>query len=209
MEFKQPELIQLFPKPVMLSKYHLDFSKELEYIKNLEYNIEQEEDEYVEQSTNTFILDEPEMASIKNFIEEFLKFYVSNVFECEEEMVITQSWANICRKGKRHHEHIHPNSIISGVFYFQINQNLPPIEFSNPNQSQFSLNIKKQNNFNSATFMLPLNSGELILFPSNLRHSVLKNKDELPRISLSFNTFTKGSLGSKKSLTYLPIESCL
>jgi len=128
------------------------------------------------------------------------------VLECTDELVITQAWSNICEKGKKHHEHVHPNSIVSGVFYFQINENLPPIEFRNPNTHSFNLNIQKQNNFNSATFLLPLNSGELILFPSNLTHSVPENKADLPRISLAFNTFAKNSLGSIDSLTYLPLN---
>jgi len=204
---KQPELIQLFPKPVLISKYHKDFSKELEYVKSLEHKLnEKSQKEYAKQSTNTFLLDEPELASIREFIETYLKFYVHNVLECTDELVITQAWSNICEKGKKHHEHVHPNSIVSGVFYFQINENLPPIEFRNPNTHSFNLNIQKQNNFNSATFLLPLNSGELILFPSNLTHSVPENKADLPRISLAFNTFAKNSLGSIDSLTYLPLN---
>ena len=204
---KQPELIQLFPKPVLISKYHKDFTKELEYVKSLEHKLnEKSQTEYAKQSTNTFLLDEPELASIREFIEAYLKFYVHNVLECTDELVITQAWSNICEKGKKHHEHVHPNSIVSGVFYFQINENLPPIEFRNPNTHSFNLNIQKQNNFNSATFLLPLNSGELILFPSNLIHSVPENKSDLPRISLAFNTFAKNSLGSIDSLTYLPLN---
>ena len=204
---KQPELIQLFPKPVLISKYHKDFTEELNYIKSLEHKLnEKSQKEYAKQSTNTFLLDEPELASIREFIEAYLKFYVHNVLECTDELVITQAWSNICEKGKKHHEHVHPNSIVSGVFYFQINENLPPIEFRNPNTHSFNLNIQKQNNFNSATFLLPLNSGELILFPSNLTHSVPENKADLPRISLAFNTFAKNSLGSIDSLTYLPLN---
>jgi len=204
---KQPELIQLFPKPVLISKYHKDFTEELNYIKSLEHKLnEKSQTEYAKQSTNTFLLDEPELASIREFIEAYLKFYVHSVLECSDELVITQAWSNICEKGKKHHEHVHPNSIVSGVFYFQINENLPPIEFRNPNTHSFNLNIQKQNNFNSATFLLPLNSGELILFPSNLTHSVPENKSDLPRISLAFNTFAKNSLGSIDSLTYLPLN---
>jgi hypothetical protein len=204
---KQPELIQLFPKPVLISKYHKDFTEELNYIKSLEHKLnEKSQKEYAKQSTNTFLLDEPELASIREFIEAYLKFYVHSVLECTDELVITQAWSNICEKGKKHHEHVHPNSIVSGVFYFQINENLPPIEFRNPNTHSFTLDIQKQNNFNSATFLLPLTSGELILFPSNLSHSVPENKSDLPRISLAFNTFAKNSLGSIDSLTYLPLN---
>ena len=37
-------------------------------------------------------------------------------------MVITQSWFNRNHKGMQHHEHMHRNSIISGVWYPQINE---------------------------------------------------------------------------------------
>lgn len=210
-EFKKPELLQLFPKPVLISSYQKNFDKELEYVKSLEYklNNENSQKEYAKQSTNTFLLDESELFNIREFIETYLKFYVKNILECEGELVITQSWANICEKGRKHHEHVHPNSIVSGVFYFQINEKLPPIEFKNVNSSLFNLNIKKQNNFNASTFLLPLNSGELILFPSNLTHSVPVNVENTPRISLAFNTFAKDSLGSINSLTYLPLNRCL
>jgi uncharacterized protein (TIGR02466 family) len=203
----QPELLQLFPKPVLIAKYERDLSKELSYIMKCEHKLnEKSQDTYAKQSTNTFLLDESELKDVREFIEVYLKFYVHNILECSDELRITQSWSNVCEKGKKHHEHIHPNSIVSGVFYFQVNEKLPPIEFRNPNTHTFTMNIEKQNNFNSATFLLPLNSGELILFPSNLAHSVPENVNDLPRVSLAFNTFAKGSLGSIQTLTYLPLD---
>jgi ectoine hydroxylase-related dioxygenase (phytanoyl-CoA dioxygenase family) len=56
--------------------------------------------------------------------------------------------------------------------------------------------------------MLSAESGELLLFLSTLEHSVLENKSEEDRISISFNTFTKGSIGSIEDLTYIPIDRC-
>jgi ectoine hydroxylase-related dioxygenase (phytanoyl-CoA dioxygenase family) len=57
--------------------------------------------------------------------------------------------------------------------------------------------------------MMPMKKGELIIFPSNLWHSVPSNKSKIERISLSFNTWIKGSFGQKRELTYLPIEKCV
>ena len=57
--------------------------------------------------------------------------------------------------------------------------------------------------------MLPMKRGELILFPSNLTHSVPTNLGEEERISLSFNTWPKGNMGDIKSLTYLPLDRCV
>ena len=122
------------------------------------------------------------------------------------EMVITQSWLNRNGKGESHHEHRHPNSMFSGVWYPQIHEKLPPIQFKDAHQRDVEIPIKKYNHFNSSTFMLPMNKGELILFPSNLSHSVPPNQSDEERISLSFNTWCKGNLGKEESLTYLPFD---
>ena len=42
---------------------------------------------------------------------------------------------------------------------------------------------------------------KLILFPSHVTHFVESNMHDTPRISLSMNTFIKGSIGIKDSLT--------
>lgn len=210
---QQPELVQLFPTPLFIGKYSRDMTKELEFIKNLKYrekgSPEYSGDSLNRQSVETFLFDFPEMVEIKKFCEAHLQYYVKNILECKDDLFITQCWSNITRQGERHHEHSHPNSIISGVFYFQNNSKLPPIQFRRPNVRELSMDILKHNNFNSATYLLPAESGELLLFPSTLQHSVLDNKSDEDRISIAFNTFTKGSLGSIESLTYLPIERCL
>lgn len=208
-----PELIQLFPTPLFIGKYSRDMSKELEFIKNLEYRDkgapEYKGDALNHQSKETFLFDYPELSEIERFCRLHLEYYVENVLQCKDKLFITQCWSNITRKGERHHEHTHPNSIVSGVFYFQNNSKLPPIQFRRNDYHQISLDIGKHNNFNSATFLLPAESGELLLFPSTLTHSVLSNESDEDRISIAFNTFSKGSLGSIESLTYLPIDRCL
>lgn len=204
----QRELLQLFPIPVLITKYEQDFSRELEYVKGLDHNLNSlaAQKIYGKQSTDTFLLDKPELKNIRAFIELQIDFYIKNIMQSSNKLQITQSWTNISEKGRSHHLHYHPNSLISGVFYFQINKNLPPIEFRNKNSELYSLKINKFNNFNSESFLLPLDSGELILFPSMLYHSVPENFSDIPRISLSFNTFETESLGKIESLTYLPLK---
>ena len=113
------------------------------------------------------------------------------------------------KKGESHHEHVHPNSMVSGVWYPQIHETLPPIQFRHKNQRDVTLSAEKYNTFNSATFLLPMKCGELILFPSNLSHSVPVNQSDEERISLSFNSWPKGNMGDIKSLTYLPLDRCV
>lgn len=218
----EPEIMALFATPVMIDKYPYDFRKELNWINEQECRKNEERVEdypgrvnnedikvHNEQSKNTFLLDDPIMQNVRKFIQEKIDYYASNILGFGSEMVITQSWFNRNSKGMNHHEHQHPNSIISGVWYPQIDEQLPPIKFRSPNQSQLSGQVVKYNNFNSATFMLPMRNGELILFPSTLQHSVPTNSSDKVRLSLSFNTWCKGSLGDIKSLTYLPLERCV
>ena len=155
------------------------------------------------------MLDRPELANIRTFIEAKLHQYVTGIMASNDKLVITQSWLNKSGKGESHHEHVHPNSIVSGVWYPAIHEQLPPIQFRHREQRDVSLQTEQYNTFNSATFMLPMKKGELILFPSNLTHSVPTNVGEEERISLSFNTWPKGSMGDIKSLTYLPLDRCV
>ena len=211
----QDELLSLFPTPVLIAQYPLPYEKELEYIRALPCRRENKGGDagnvihYNRQSEDTFVLDNPMLGNIKAFIESKVHKFVKEIMNSNNEMVITQSWINKSGKGESHHEHVHPNSMVSGVWYPVINEQLPPIQFRSKAQRDVSLQCEKFNNFNSATFLLPMKAGELIIFPSNLTHSVPANQSETERISLSFNTWCKGSLGDINSLTYLPLDRCV
>ena len=209
------ELLQLFPVPILICPYPNDYSKELEWIRNCETRKEnnggdsQNKIHYNRQSEDTFVLDKPELSNIRAFIEAKLHKFVTEIMASTDKLVITQSWLNKNKKGESHHEHVHPNSMVSGVWYPQIHEQLPPIQFRHRGQRDISLQTEKYNTFNSATFMLPMKRGELILFPSNLTHSVPTNQSDEERISLSFNTWPKGNMGDERSLTYLPLNRCV
>ena len=206
------ELISLFPIPLMVCPYGRDYSEELKWIRSVDSWRENKSGEggqnlrYNTQSTDTFILDHPELKKIRTFIETKLNKLVSQIYGAEDKLTITQSWLNKNRKGESHHEHVHHNSIISGVWYPVIHDKLPPIQFRNRVQREVELSTERFNTFNSATFTLPLNPGELILFPSNLTHSVQPNLGDEERMSLSFNTWVKGNMGTIAALTYLPFD---
>ena len=167
------ELLQLFPIPVLICPYTADYSKELEWIRNAETRKENKGGDggapihYNRQSEDTFVLDKPELANIRAFIEAKLHKFVTEIMASTDKLVITQSWLNKNKKGESHHEHVHPNSMVSGVWYPQIHEQLPPIQFRSRHQRDVSLSTEKYNTFNSATFMLPMKRGELILFLFN------------------------------------------
>ena len=201
------ELLQIFPTPLLITKYEGSLEQELKYINTLDW-IEQNSNGNFK-STDTYLLDQEQFKNIKNFIYESLNKFTKNVLMSDQRLVVTQCWLNKNPKGSKHHEHVHPNSIISGVFYFRQDPKLPPIQFAKAIQSAMKLDPKKYNNLNSETFLLPCTNGELILFPSNLRHSVPTNTGDEDRISMSFNTFSIDTLGSKNSLTHLDIRKIM
>ena len=62
------------------------------------------------------------------------------------------------------------------------------------------------NQYNSGSWWLPAKKGTMVMFPSWLEHEV-RTKDHFgERISLSFNTFFVGQIGSKDMLTELKLS---
>tara|TARA_Y100000593_G_scaffold22971_1_gene45651 strand:- start:851 stop:1477 length:627 start_codon:yes stop_codon:yes gene_type:complete len=198
------ELLQLFPTPLLIVPYEQPIDKELAYLKNISYRKQEANGNF--RSDDSYLLSNEEFKDIKNFLKESVDRFTTNVINTKQRLVITQCWANRNPKGSKHHEHVHPNSIVSGVMYFQINEKLPPISFAKDRQDGMKLDPIKYNHMNSESFMLPCKTGELILFPSSLRHSVPINQGEEDRISVSFNTFCIDAIGSEKSLTHLDIR---
>ena len=198
------ELLQIFPTPVLITKYEGDLSKEIKYVDSLPYKEQKQNANF--KSQDTYLLEIEELKNLKDFFYESLNNYTKNISQSEQRLVITQCWANKNPPGSKHHEHVHPNSMLSGVFYLRQDKTLPPIQFAKSTQSAMKLDPKKYNNLNSETFLLPCTSGELILFPSDLKHSVPVNKGDEDRISMSFNTFSIDTLGSENSLTHLDIR---
>ena len=198
------ELLQIFPTPLLIVPYEQSIDKELSYLKTISYRKQQQNGNF--RSDDSYLLRNEEFKDIKNFLKESMDKFTTNVLNTKQRLVITQCWANRNPKGSQHHEHVHPNSIVSGVMYFQINEKLPPISFTKDRQDGMKLNPEKYNHMNSETFMLPCKPGELILFPSSLRHSVPTNHGEEDRISVSFNTFCIDAIGSEQSLTHLDIR---
>ena len=198
------ELLQLFPTPLLILPYEESIDKELAYLKTISYREQQQNGNY--RSDDSYLLRKEELKNIKNFLSESVDKFTKNVLNSKQRLVITQCWANRNPKGSKHHEHVHPNSIISGVMYFQINEKSPPMQFAKTNQDGIKLDPIKYNHVNSESFMLPCKPGELILFPSSLKHSVPINQGDEDRISVSFNTFSIDALGSEQALTHLDIR---
>ena len=201
---KKDELLMVFPTPVQIYKYEDSIEKELKHVEGIEWKQQVANANF--KTKDSYLTKHESLKGITSFFKECIDDYCNTIINSEQRLAITQLWGNRNPKGSKHHEHVHPNSIISGVFYLRQDPKLPPIQFSKSNQDSMKLDPRKYNSYNAETFLLPCTSGELILFPSNLRHSVPVNQGDEERISLSFNTFSIDALGSEESLTHLDIR---
>ena len=127
------------------------------------------------------------------------------MLEENTELKITQSWLNKTLINEGHHYHCHPNSYLSGVFYIKTNDDDKIMFYSNDQRTNYYRpTFNNWNLVNSESWWLPTPQNSLIIFRSDLYHSVPKTLNE-ERVSLSFNTFPINDLGNEQSATYLPL----
>ena len=198
----QRETVPLFATPVFVIKqpeaeWHnkewLDKALSLQYRKN--------GGNWASVETN--VLDLPEWKLLKDSVQTELDLIVRDFYELDlnkTKIVITQSWLNVNNDSDHHPMHNHPNSMMSGVIYLNTGEE-DAIRFTD-------------NRFNTRmsfmpvpTMNHPVEKGDIILFDSQLPHSVDVAKRKEKRVSLAFNTFVVGELGSEDGLTFVNIEN--
>lgn len=148
-------------------------------------------------SVSKRVLTSPPMKDIRSIIEEHLAQYMRTVFNTSNQVQlrITQSWLTLAGKGQSHHVHTHPNSVVSGVLYINLAQQDGISFYRNEDNIWYELIRQQDNYFNASQYFVQSSVGDLLLFPSNVRHGVREVTSDIQRVSLSFNTFFSGQLG--------------
>ena len=200
------KIYPLFNWPVMVcgESYKLT-KKEIDYIKKLK----RRPNKHNKRSVEAYILNTAPLKSLKKFIQQWINRYSFEFLKIKKDSVKifpTLSWANYNAMGESHHQHHHGNSFISGVLHIQ-GQN-SPIKFNRVGPPPYPLvcDYTEQDIMNSETYWIQMSPGQLFLFPSLLPHAVDANPSPTPRITISFNTFISGSLGSPTDLNFLKIN---
>jgi len=194
----------LFPTPLFQTTLRPFTAPELEFIKGLKRrpNVANSISE------NSYIFNSPEMESLLFICDEAIKKYSETVISplSEISLYITQSWANFTDSAQYHHPHTHQNSVVSGVLYVETDPD-DRIYFHRPDVFEaLSFGTKDNNQWNSKSWYFDVKATTLLLFPSSLTHRVEVKKSPGTRISISFNTFVKGTLGSNLDLTELYLK---
>ena len=202
---KKPIIENLFPIPIYMSNIDRKFTKqELQFVNEQKKHCSKNEGNI--NTKDNYILNRKEFKNIKKFLDKVCQDYLEKIISPKNniELYITQSWLNYTEENQYHHIHAHPNSVASGILYFDCDKENDKIKFSHPvGYQQIKPEIKNFNIWNSETWWFPLETGQLVMFPSSTTHQVDTKKGTNTRVSLAFNTFYKGTLGSNKDLTEL------
>jgi len=190
------ELIELFP--VLVYKKTL---KQIPKLKNLLENAEfrRYEKDKCWLTDNKILEKYPELSEIilkelNNYVENVLMLKISNI-----NFYISRSWLVKHKNGDYGKPHAHTNSLISGVLYLNVDDRSGDIVFEKTNCNLFpcfEFEPKNWNKFNCESWSVKPSNGDLLFFPSHLKHSILENKSNIDRCVLAFDFFFRGKIGN-------------
>ena len=145
---------------------------------------------------------EPGMSLVREWIDECLgKVRKDLEFECEE-IRSTIEWFNMSQPGMWHQPHTHDNSFLSGILY------LTPSDA----ETWFSIESVFGPDYTLLNLIHPKNRlifhknpttvGKMLVFSSQIVHSVTNHNGADPRYSLAFNAFPSGFIGTRTPEVY-------
>jgi len=114
-----------------------------------------------------------------------LNIFLNNLKYKNVNYYITKSWVAYTEKGEHISAHDHGASHFSFVYYILKNKNHSSITFYEPNQKFYMPDATEWNDQNHQNLLINNEPGQLIIFPSSLKHGTEKTEESSPRISIS------------------------
>ena len=195
--YRMDNLRQLFATPIFQSYLPVQ-DKIIKFVESQEFTYHG--NGYM---THENFLDHPQMRTIRECITErvgdFLYGDCGIAYKMELELVT--SWVNQHKKGDWSHQHSHYNSVVSGVWYLSTTPQSGEFIIHPDNKlfgNLLDLPRRVYNEFNGDQYAFTPTNGDLLIFPSTMKHSVTANKCDIPRFSLAFNYMIRGDVISGK-----------
>jgi uncharacterized protein (TIGR02466 family) len=140
----------------------------------------------------------PQVLEFKQWMYGEIGEYWTNVLgKYESDMVVTDYWFNISQKDGYQHLHDHCNAAVSGTYYINFNEDSHSrFHVANPHAQLTSFEpillteTVRATDWNQQTVAVGHQEGDLVLFPSWLRHGYPPNTAD-GRVSFSFNALPK------------------
>ena len=151
----------------------------------------------MEVSTSThgilYLHKEKSLSDVFTFINEQIAVYWDEM-KLVEKPGIHYSWANKYNRGGHAIMHGHSPYFVSGCFYVdKVSDEQGNIYFQDPNEPLMAT-LPQDDERKLLQNCVPVSTftGDLVLFPSWLKHGVYPNKTDQPRISIAFDVGYRG-----------------
>ena len=107
----------------------------------------------------------------------------------DEDYQCTEGWYNIYKSNRYQEYHVHPNSIFSAVYFAKVPDGAQGIYFKRPDNGSMlpPKNKKRTTIFNQDILIAPPEERTVIIFRSNLQHSVPPSSLQSDRITVALN----------------------
>jgi uncharacterized protein (TIGR02466 family) len=134
-----------------------------------------------------------ETESIVAFVEKCARqYWLDCGYHNELTPFVYQMWANKTPKGGYVDSHLHGNMPFTAVLYVRANDNQGNLFLENPLDTVLMTQPIGPNVKYPMGEEISVRSGDLVMFPGYLKHSVKINQSEQDRLVLAFNIASKG-----------------
>jgi uncharacterized protein (TIGR02466 family) len=138
----------------------------------------------------------PEIAELKAFLDSEAEAYARDLHwdMQDQSLELNGLWVNILGESGSHSGHIHPGSVISGTYYVTIPEGAGQLKFEDPRLAFMMAAPQPEDDAPEAArrfvYVTPT-QGHAMFWESWLRHEVMPNRSDIPRLSISFNYAVK------------------
>ena len=135
------------------------------------------------------LLEDPDWKDIMSFLYNFANTMITTVNDTNGVVSFVNSWVTIYPPGTYVPEHIHSNSMLSGVFYAKVPENAGNLLFKDPAAVAKTMFGRHYNDFPTVSTLHTheVKTGQMVIFPAWLPHLTEINKSQDDRIMVSFN----------------------
>jgi uncharacterized protein (TIGR02466 family) len=201
---KENEIYPLFSVPLYKSNIEIDDTT-IDHLKRLSFKRLNINNGFISENKN--VLNMNLFKPIKDKIANHLKILLHDTFSVNNdvEWVLLNSWIMKHQKGDFSQSHRHPNSTLSGIVYFQVDENSGKLIFQNSSERKTLFDnstiipINSHNIFNSLSYSFQPKFGDIFIFPSHLFHSVEVSNSDADRYCIAFNVHCQGNFGKNDS----------
>ena len=185
----QNKIIEIFKEVVFKICLNENLNGFLEYSKKLKKENGRKKSNVGGFQSNDLNLKELILQSLIKNIENYGNIFCNEILKINKKITLSNMWLNINFYKDYNISHVHPFSVLSGVFYIKSLENSGSLIFEKDSSSEYYIKDKliEYNLCNSTSYIIPPKENTLYLFPSWYKHCVGPNLSNEERISISFN----------------------